>query len=155
MATETNSKALYMSLFVHNLIRLNEQIFVYNCVFRKKEKQHSPNLPFENENTFWKWKHISKNNHILKMKDYSETWCTTAQLDNVECRTTFWLFERLAEGPNDNIIAIEHGMVVTTFYYYSKSSIWFTEKHIFKIIIPYAHHYKPPLAWAEFEIKIE
>ena len=37
------------------------QIFVYNCVFRKKEKQNSRNLSlFENENTFQK--------NILKMK---------------------------------------------------------------------------------------
>ena len=37
------------------------QIFVYNCVFRKKEKQNSWKLSlFENENTFKK--------NILKMK---------------------------------------------------------------------------------------
>ena len=40
--------------------------FVYNCVFWKKEKTHKPF-------TFWKWKHILKKNHILKMKAHSET----------------------------------------------------------------------------------
>ena len=33
-------------------------------------------------------------------------------------------------------VLMEDGMSMTTFYYYSvKSSIWFTDKHIFKIII--------------------
>ena len=46
---------------------MNVQIFVYNCVFQKKEKQHSQNLShFENESTFWKWK------HILEMKAHFE-----------------------------------------------------------------------------------
>ena len=60
-------------LFAHNLI--SKAIcsectdFVYNCVFQKKEKQHSQNLlHFENESTFrkrttfWKWKLIPKPN---------------------------------------------------------------------------------------------
>ena len=34
---------------------MNVQIFVYNCVYWKKEKQHSQNLShFENESTFQK-----------------------------------------------------------------------------------------------------
>jgi hypothetical protein len=44
-------------------------MFVYNCVFRKKEKLRSQNLSrFENESTY-----ISKKNHILKMKAHSKT----------------------------------------------------------------------------------
>ena len=39
---------------------MNVQIFVYNCVFQKKEKQPAQN-------------HISKKNHILKTKAHSET----------------------------------------------------------------------------------
>ena len=61
LTTETNSKALYIYihilLFVRNLV--SKAIcsectdFVYNCVFQKKEKQHSLNLSdFENESTF-------------------------------------------------------------------------------------------------------
>ena len=54
LTTETNLKALYIyiSLFVHNLI--SKAIFVYNCVFRKKEKN--------THETF----------HILKMKTHFE-----------------------------------------------------------------------------------
>ena len=40
---------------------MNVQIFVYNCVFLKKEKQHSQNLShFENESSFWNpfWKYM-------------------------------------------------------------------------------------------------
>ena len=103
----TERSFIYISLFVHNLIskaicsdstNFCLQIFVYNCVFWKKEKQHSQNLSntylkwpcatfifcqflwprvhkkiFRKTFTFWKWKHISKKNHILKMKAHSET----------------------------------------------------------------------------------
>ena len=80
LTTETNLKALYIfrCLFTTSSVKLfvvNVQIFVYNCVFRKKEKQHSQNLShFENESTFqkrttfWKWKLILT--PILKMKTY-------------------------------------------------------------------------------------
>ena len=47
-----------------------EQIFVYKFIvynFRKKEK--NSRKPF----TLWKWKHIMKESHILKMKAHSET----------------------------------------------------------------------------------
>ena len=53
--TETNLKALYIFCCFNttlsvNLFVVTVQIFVYNCVFRKKEKQHSRNLShFENE----------------------------------------------------------------------------------------------------------
>ena len=72
LTTETNSKALYIfrCLFTTSSVKLfvvNVQIFVYNCVFWKKEKQHSRNLShfenesaFRNRNTFWKWKLILK-----------------------------------------------------------------------------------------------
>ena len=44
------------------------QIFVYNCVFWKKEKQHSQNLlHFENEST------LQKRTTFWKMKAHSET----------------------------------------------------------------------------------
>ena len=78
LTTETNLKALYIfrCLFTTSSVKLfvvNVQIFVYHCVFRKKEKQHSLNLShFKNESTFrkrtiiWKWKLIQK--PILKMK---------------------------------------------------------------------------------------
>ena len=35
----------------------------------KRKKNQKPMKPF----TFWKWKHLSKKNHILKMKGHSET----------------------------------------------------------------------------------
>ena len=60
LTTETNLKALYIfrCLFTTSSVKLfvvNVQIFVYNCVFWKKEKQHSQNLShFENESTFQK-----------------------------------------------------------------------------------------------------
>ena len=60
LTTETNLKALYIfrCLFTTSSVKLfvvNVQIFVYNCVFQKKEKQHSQNLShFENESTFQK-----------------------------------------------------------------------------------------------------
>ena len=67
LTTETNLKTLYIfrCLFTTssvNLFVVNVQIFVYNCVSRKKEKQHSQNLSnFQNKssfwNPFWKWKH--------------------------------------------------------------------------------------------------
>ena len=66
MTTETNLKALYIfrCLFTTSSVKLfvvNVQIFVYNCVSRKKEKQHSQNLSnFEKKN-------------ILKIKAHSET----------------------------------------------------------------------------------
>ena len=50
LTTETNSKALYILLFFYNLISkaicsdctdFCLQIFVYNCIFRKKEKNNS------------------------------------------------------------------------------------------------------------------
>ena len=60
LTTETNLKTLYIfhCLFTTSSVKLfvvNVQIFVYNCVFWKKEKQHSQNLShFENESTFRK-----------------------------------------------------------------------------------------------------
>ena len=60
LSTETNLKALniFRCLFTTSSLKLfvvNVQIFVYNCVFWKKEKQHSQNLShFENESTFRK-----------------------------------------------------------------------------------------------------
>ena len=69
MTTETNLKTLYISLFftTSSVKLFVVQIFVYNCVFQKKEKQHSQNLShFENESTFRKKK------HILKKKAHSE-----------------------------------------------------------------------------------
>ena len=60
LTTETNLKALYIfrCLFTTSSVKLfevNAQIFVYNCVLWKKEKQHSLNLShFENESTFQK-----------------------------------------------------------------------------------------------------
>ena len=58
LTTETNLKALYIFRCVFTtpsvkLFVVNVQIFVYNCVFWKKEKQHSQNLShFEYESTF-------------------------------------------------------------------------------------------------------
>ena len=58
LTTETNLKALYMfrCLFTTYSVKLfvmNLQIFVYNRVFWKKEKQNPKNLPhIENESTF-------------------------------------------------------------------------------------------------------
>ena len=91
LTTETNSKALcifccFFNITSVKLFVVTVQIFVYiffvyNCVFRKKEKKNSQNLShFENENTFlkrkwntfrkritfWEWKFIPK--CILKMK---------------------------------------------------------------------------------------
>ena len=78
LTTETKVKALYIfcCLFTTSSVKLFVvivQMFVYRCVFQKKEKQHSPNLShFENESTiqkrttFWKQKLLPKN--ILKMK---------------------------------------------------------------------------------------
>ena len=72
MTTETNLKALYLfhclcTTSSVKLFAVNVQIFVYNCVFRKKEKQHSQNLShFENESTFEK-------NHVLETKAHSKT----------------------------------------------------------------------------------
>ena len=68
LTTETNLKALYIfrCLLTTSSVKLfvvNVQIFVNNCVFQKKEK------PL----TFWKWKQISKKNHILEMKAHSKT----------------------------------------------------------------------------------
>jgi len=56
LTTETNLKALYIFVTTSSvkLFVVNVQIFVYNCVFRKKEKQHS------------------KTFHILKMKAHFE-----------------------------------------------------------------------------------
>ena len=58
LTTEKNFKAICSDCTDFCL-----QIFVYSCVFRKKEKQRSQNLSyFENESTFrkrttfWKWK---------------------------------------------------------------------------------------------------
>ena len=76
MTNETNLKALYIFPFFYNLkskaicrycTDFCLQIFVYSCVFRKKEKQRSQNLSyFENESTFQK-------KNILEMKAHSET----------------------------------------------------------------------------------
>ena len=58
LTTETNLKALYIfcCLFTTSSVKLfvvNVHIFIYTCVFRKKEKQPSQNLShFENESTF-------------------------------------------------------------------------------------------------------
>ena len=70
MTNETNLKALYIfrcisttssvKLFVVTVHIFVYIFFVYNCVFRKKEKKLTK--PF----TFWKWKHISKENHIIQ-----------------------------------------------------------------------------------------
>ena len=77
LTTETNLKALYIiyiyiSLFVYNLI--SKAIFsdctdfCLQLYFSEKGKT-TLTKPF----TFWKWKHISKKNHILEMKAHSET----------------------------------------------------------------------------------
>ena len=73
MTTETNLKALYtyVSLYVHNLIRFicsECTDFCLQLCFLEKGKT-TLTKPF----TFWKWKHISKKNHILEMKGHSET----------------------------------------------------------------------------------
>ena len=52
LTTETNLKTLYIfhCLFTTSSVKLfvvNVQIFVYNCVSQKKEKQHSQNLSHE------------------------------------------------------------------------------------------------------------
>jgi hypothetical protein len=58
LTTETNLKALYIfrCLFTTSSVKLfvvNVQIFVYHCVFWKKERKHRPNLShFENESRF-------------------------------------------------------------------------------------------------------
>ena len=70
LKTETNLKALYIyiycCLFIASSVKLfvvKLQIFVYNCVFWKKEKQHSQNLShFEKKSTF------PKRTTILKIK---------------------------------------------------------------------------------------
>ena len=71
LTTETNLKALYIfhCLFLTSSVKLfvvNVQILF--TIFQKKEKQHSQNFF-----TFWKWKQISKKNHILKVKAHSRT----------------------------------------------------------------------------------
>ena len=78
LTTETNWKTLYIfhGLFTTSSVKLfvlNVQSFVYNCVFRKREKQRSPNLShFENESTFQKRTTFLKQKLIpkpsLKMK---------------------------------------------------------------------------------------
>ena len=70
LTTETNLKALYIfrCLFTTLSVKLfvvTVQIFVYKSLFTivffgKKNSQK----PF----IFWKWKHLLKKNHILKMK---------------------------------------------------------------------------------------
>ena len=73
LTTETNLKALliYISLFVHNLI---SKAFCSECTcfclqlcFSEKGKT-TLTKPF----TFWKWKHILKENQILRMKAHFE-----------------------------------------------------------------------------------
>ena len=93
LTTETNLKSSYIfhCLFTTSSVKLlvlNVQIFVYNCVIWKKEKQHLQNLShlemkahfvnephFGNEssfwNPFWKWKHVFAF-HILQMKAHFE-----------------------------------------------------------------------------------
>ena len=73
LTTETKLNALYIfhCLFSTSLVKLfvvNVHVFVYNIVGRKKKKKTLAE-PF----TFWKWKHISKNNHNLKTKGHFET----------------------------------------------------------------------------------
>ena len=77
LTTETNLKVsfIFRCLFTTSSVKLflvNEQLFVYNRVdvfFRKKEKKNTKPL------TFWKWKRILKENHILKMKAcFGEMW---------------------------------------------------------------------------------
>ena len=57
LTTETNLKALYIFrwFFTTSSVKpfvVNIQIFVYHCVFRKKEKQHSLSLShFEKKKT--------------------------------------------------------------------------------------------------------
>ena len=64
LANETNSKVLdiLLCLFTTSSVKLfvvNVQIFVYICVFLKKEKQHSQNLSrFENEAQLQKEPHF-------------------------------------------------------------------------------------------------
>ena len=76
LTTETNLKTLYIfcCLFTASSVELfvvNVKIFVYSCVFQKKEKQHSQNMKahskthFENKTFFGKWKVI---NLFLKFK---------------------------------------------------------------------------------------
>ena len=77
LSTETNSKALYIfpyflttssvMLFVVT-VQIIEYKFLFIIVFLEKVKT-TLIKPF----TFWKWKKISKNNHILEMKAHSET----------------------------------------------------------------------------------
>ena len=61
LTTETNLKTLYIYFVVFfttssvKLFVVNVKIFVYNCVFGKKEKEI-----LMKSFTFWKWKHISK-----------------------------------------------------------------------------------------------
>ena len=53
------------------------QIFVYNCVFCKKEKQHSPNISHENEDKSlenedsipWRWRLESLENEICSCRN--------------------------------------------------------------------------------------
>ena len=57
----------FKSFISVKLFLVNVQIFVYNCVFWKKEKQHSRNLShFEIERTFWKRTKVWKWKLILK-----------------------------------------------------------------------------------------
>ena len=63
LTTEPNLKALYISLFVHNLIsKVVCSEFTDFCL----------QLCFLEQGTFHILKHISKKNHILKMKAHSE-----------------------------------------------------------------------------------
>ena len=58
LTTDTNESYTFHCLFITSLVKLlvvNVQIFVQNCVFWKKKKQHSQNLShFENKKTFRK-----------------------------------------------------------------------------------------------------
>ena len=77
LTTETNLKALYIfrCYFTTSSVKqfvVTVQIFVYRflftIVFFGKRKK-----PLTKSFTFWKWKHISKKNHILETKAHFKT----------------------------------------------------------------------------------
>ena len=79
LTTETNLKALYIfcCLVTTSSVNLPLEIFVYKCLFTNvclqlrfsEQGKTTLRKPF----TIWKWKHISKMNHILEKKADSET----------------------------------------------------------------------------------
>ena len=70
LTTKTNLKALHIfhCFFTTSSVKLFVVNFCLQLCFSQKRKT-TLTKPF----TFWKWKHISENNHTLKVKAHSKT----------------------------------------------------------------------------------